>query len=745
MNRVLSDLALGVRLAVGGSRNSWVRLLLQGIGIGMCVAVLLLAASIPNALGNRDQRADTRNVVSKGTGPAPLLLEDASVAFRSDYVRGVYVRALTADAPKPAGVDRLPGDGEIVVSPRLAELLASKEGELLRPRFPQKIIGTFAPAGLDGPQDLRFLAGDAKIEPHEGNGVYAFGRAGYGGGMPTILVMLSIVGTVVLVFPVLVFVGVATRLAAAQRDRRLAALRLVGAGAMRVRLIASGEALAGALAGLVIGFGLLFAMRPLAADIPIPEMAVFPGDLTPTLPLTLAVVIAVPVLAVLTSVFAMRRTIIEPLGVVREQKPVRRRLWWRVVPALAGAALLASQFGELDEKSKPAQLPIVLGVVLLMFAIPVLLPWLVERVVYRVRGATPALQLAARRLQLDAGTAARVVGGVAVVLAGVVTLQMILAGVEREVTAEEKAEASHNYLSVSVNETVDLTGLPALLARTEGVVAVHNLTSTYGALPDDDYVSITVGTCTALRSMATIANCVDGKAYVVPIGSGQTDAKAGDSIVVEKTEGTWTVPALEQATGNRPGLYLTPAAAGGLSLAKGSVEFQAELNTALPDVAEHVRNAIAPYSWRVYAYYIGQDDTDQVEQVFGGIRRALYGAALITLLLAGASLLVVGLEQVRERRRPLAVMAAGGVPRGTLARSLLWQNGIPLVISTVVSVATGILLGVLVTRVFGTEVAFDWTGIGIVTAISVGLVVLVTALTLPSLRRATGALGLRTE
>lgn len=158
-----------------------------------------------------------------------------------------------------------------------------------------------------------------------------------------------------------------------------------------------------------------------------------------------------------------------------------------------------------------------------------------------------------------------------------------------------------------------------------------------------------------------------------------------------------------------------------------------------------MRNAIAPYSWRVYAYYIGQDDTGQVEQVFGAIRRALYGAALITLLLAGASLLVVGLEQVRERRRPLAVMAAGGVPRGTLARSLLWQNGIPLVISTVVSVATGILLGVLVTRVFGTEVAFDWTGIGIVTAISVGLVGLVTALTLPSLRRATGALGLRTE
>ncbi|WP_086665461.1 FtsX-like permease family protein [Lentzea kentuckyensis] len=745
MNRVLSDLALGVRLAVGGSRKSWVRLLLQGIGIGMCVAVLLLAASIPTAFGNRDLRADGRDVVAKGTGAAPLLLETSSVAFRSDYVMGSYVRVLRPDAPKPPGVERLPADGEVVVSPKLAALLAGPEGELLRPRFPQKIIGTFTQEGLTGPQDLRFLAGDASIEQNPGNQVYAFGGTRPGGGLPTILLMLSIVGAVVLLFPVLVFVSVSTRLAAAQRDRRLAALRLVGAGATRVRLIASGEALAGALVGLVIGFGLLFALRPFADDIPIAELAVFPSDLTPTLPLTLVVVVAVPVLAVLTSVFAMRRTIIEPLGVVREQKPVKRRLWWRVVPALVGAALLASQFGRLDETSKPAQWPVVGGVVLLMFAIPVLLPWLVERVVYRVRGATPALQLAVRRLQLDAGTAARVVGGVAVVLAGTVTLQVILAGVEHEVKADERREVNYNYLSVTVSEPSIQPELPGLLAGAKGVIGVHELTRTYGTLPAHGYIDIGIGPCSVLQSMASITHCTDGKAYVVREASGGTNPEAGDSIEVEDSGARWTVPAVEQANGARPGLYLTPAAAKGFGVVKGRTELQAQLDPALPDVAEHVRNAIAPYAWRVFTYYVGQDDIDEIEQVFFAVRRALYAAALLTLLLAGASLLVVGLEQVRERRRPLAVMAASGVPRGTLARSLVWQNAIPLVISTVVSVATGILLGVLVTRVFGSEVAYDWAGIGIVTGISVGLVVLVTALTLPSLRRATGALGLRTE
>ncbi|MEV6240144.1 FtsX-like permease family protein [Lentzea sp. NPDC051838] len=745
MNRTISDLALGVRLAVGGSRKSWVRLLLQGVGIGMCVALLLLAASIPTAFGNRDQRADGRDVVTKGAGTAPLLLETSSVAFRSEYVSGSYVRVLAPNAPVPPGVERLPADGEVVVSPKLAALLASPEGELLRPRFPQKIIGTFGQEGLTGPADLRFLAGDAKIEPNKGNQVYAFGSARAGGGLPTILLMLSIVGAVVLLFPVLVFVGVATRLAAAQRDRRLAALRLVGAGATRVRLIASGEALAGALVGLVIGFGLLFALRPLADDIPIAELAVFPSDLTPTLPLTLVVVVSVPVLAVLTSVFAMRRTIIEPLGVVREQKPVKRRLWWRVVPAVAGVGLLASQFGRLDETSKPAQWPVVGGVVLLMFAIPVLLPWLVERVVYRMQGATPALQLAVRRLQLDAGTAARVVGGVAVVVAGVVTLQVILAGVENEVTAEERREVNYNYLSITVGEPGILPDLQGALSGAKGVIGVNELKRTFGMLPSNEYLDIGIGPCAVLQSMARITNCADGKAYVVREASGRGTPAAGDSIKVGEGRTAWTVPAVEQATGARPGLYLTPAAATGFTVPQGSGELQAQLDPAVPDVAEHVRNVLAPYSWRLFTYYVGQDDTDEIEQIFFAVRRALYAAALITLLLAGASLLVVALEQVRERRRPLAVMAASGVPRGTLARSLLWQNAIPLVISTIVSVGTGILLGVLVTRVFGSEVAYDWAGIGIVTGISVGLVVLVTALTLPSLRRATGALGLRTE
>ncbi|GHH36929.1 FtsX-like permease family protein [Lentzea cavernae] len=744
MTQVIGDLALGVRLAVGGSRKSWGRLALQGIGIGLCVAVLLLAAAIPNALKVRDDRADSLNEVAQGTGPAPLLMEEMYVHFRSLDIAGNYVNVRAQNAPVPPGLERLPGDGEIVVSPALAELLASPDAGLLKPRFPQKVIGTISQAGLIGPHDLLFYAGDTTIAEDESNRVYAFGKTYERQAPEPILWMLSLVGIVVLLFPVLVFVGVATRLAAAQRDRRLAALRLVGAAASRVRLIASGETLVGALTGLVFGIGFFFAARPLADDISIAEVAIFPADLLPTPELAALVLVAVPVLAVLTSLFAMRRTIIEPLGVVRHQKPVRRRLWWRLVPTVAGIALLVSQFGAIGDKDSRFQFYVIAGVVLLMLSIPVMLPWLVERVVSWMRGATPALQLAVRRLQLDAGTAARVVGGVAVVLAGTVTLQVLIASVEKDVLAEEKRDVAHNFVTLTPKDDFDTAGFKDAVAASDGVRAVHVLDRTFAKLPDGRVTNVSVGTCAALKAQAEVTDCTDGKAYLVRFARGTAEARPGEVVMVGG-KSPWTVPELAEVPGTAPGVFLTPAAATGLDLSGEKPQFQAELDLAVPDAAEHMRNAIAPYSWRVHAYFYGQDDTAEVELVFGAVRRALIAGSVLTLLLAGASLLVMALEQVRERRRSLAVMAASGVPRGILARSLLWQNGVPLVLSTTIAVGTGVLLGVMVVRVFDAEVVYDWQGMATLTGASVALVLAVTALTLPSLRRATGALGLRTE
>jgi hypothetical protein len=80
-----------------------------------------------------------------------------------------------------------------------------------------------------------------------------------------------------------------------------------------------------------------------------------------------------------------------------------------------------------------------------------------------------------------------------------------------------------------------------------------------------------------------------------------------------------------------------------------------------------------------------------------------------------------------------------------LSRSLLWQNAVPLLLALVVAVAVGGGLSVLLLKIISQPVVLDWAGIAVLSGAAALLVVVVTLLSLPSLRRATGALGLRSE
>jgi CubicO group peptidase (beta-lactamase class C family) len=100
---------------------------------------------------------------------------------------------------------------------------------------------------------------------------------------------------------------------------------------------------------------------------------------------------------------------------------------------------------------------------------------------------------------------------------------------------------------------------------------------------------------------------------------------------------------------------------------------------------------------------------------------------------------------MRERRRPLAALAASGVPTGALARSLLWQNAVPVLLAVVVAVVTGIGLAQLVFRMVGDPFTMDWLGVALYSGAATVLVLLVTAMTLPTLRSATRLAALRTE
>ena len=83
-----------------------------------------------------------------------------------------------------------------------------------------------------------------------------------------------------LLFPVLIFIGTATRLSAARREQRFAAMRLVGATPRQISVVAAVEAAAAAVAGTAVGFGLFYAFRGPLAGIPFTGMPFFPSDMS---------------------------------------------------------------------------------------------------------------------------------------------------------------------------------------------------------------------------------------------------------------------------------------------------------------------------------------------------------------------------------------------------------------------------------------------------------------------------------
>jgi hypothetical protein len=164
------------------------------------------------------------------------------------------------------------------------------------------------------------------------------------------------------------------------------------------------------------------------------------------------------------------------------------------------------------------------------------------------------------------------------------------------------------------------------------------------------------------------------------------------------------------------------------------------------DSVENIANTLAPFTWQANAFALfSLPGLSNSQQTLVTIRQGLLVGSLFTLLLAGASLLVLALEQIRERRRPLAALAATGVPRSMLARSLLWQTAIPVVIAVALAIVVGLALAAMVLRFTSTSMVFDWADIGVFSAAAAGLVMLVTALTLPALRNATRLGALRAE
>ncbi|MFY9669437.1 MAG: hypothetical protein WAK44_15930, partial [Trebonia sp.] len=266
---------LGLRLTLGGGREAAARLVVTAIAVALGVGMLLAALACLNALNAQNGRAKWLDSGEQGTSSPsgsksasdPLWWILTADQFGNQTIDRVDLAATGPDSPVPPGIAHLPGPGQYYASPVLSKLIRDTPANQLGDRFPGKQIGTIGDSALTGPDALVIVIGHSasqlshahyatEVTSIETPVAAAGGTAGVENSAA--LKYIFIAAACALLFPVLTFIGTATRLAAARREQRFAAMRLVGATPRQVSVIAAVEASLAAVGGVAVGFGLFF-------------------------------------------------------------------------------------------------------------------------------------------------------------------------------------------------------------------------------------------------------------------------------------------------------------------------------------------------------------------------------------------------------------------------------------------------------------------------------------------------------
>ncbi|MFD8565511.1 FtsX-like permease family protein [Streptomyces sp. NPDC059639] len=658
----------------------------------------------------------------------------------------------------------------MIVSPALRKLLTAPGSELLRERLAHPVAGEVGDPGLLDPGEYVFyLGGDHMVTGVGGTRrLDHFGKAYPKKPLAPELVLLSIAGLVVLLVPVGVFIAAAVRFGGEHRDRRLAALRLVGADRRMTAAIAAGEVMLSTLAGTALGAVLFMTGRRFAGRVEIQGLGLFAEDLTPEPLLVALTVVSVLTLSLVVTRLSMHRVTVEPLGVVRRSGGSTRRLWWRIALPLLGLVLLRTSVRNAsDLRGASGVTLLIVGMLALLVGVTAALPWAVERLTRLFGGFGPlSWQLAVRRLQLSGEAATRSVNGIAVAVAGAVALQTLFTGLAHRPegnTAQPAHGSSSSHPRVGVARLDTHEGkaaqYAAAFAATSGVHHAFGFRELYVSPPDGGFPqTVRIADCAQLRRLASLPSCSDGDAFLAaPAGTGSTHDmttwKAGMTMRIGVDGPGWKIPRLTAtvhttSTADAPGdaperiLLTTPGAAGPAATANAVSTVSLTYTSSAKDVQDRIRTAAARLDPSFTVDFPGQPKADPA---LDRVERALLAGVILVLLLIASSMLLGAIEQIRDRAQVLAALVALGARRRTLGGSVLWQTMLPVGLGLLVAELIGTTLGGALLGLIGRPVVHDWGTLMAIAGIGAAASVGVTLLTLPTLRRSTRPQALRHE
>ncbi|HTW06510.1 MAG TPA: FtsX-like permease family protein [Acidimicrobiales bacterium] len=393
------------------------RLVLTALAVAVGVSILLGVFAEYNGFEKTSGRQCwecTTAALNKAPAARSELWNYSENIYRGSFVEQLDVAPLGPRAPVPPGMAKLPAPGQFYASPALAHLLATVPADELGDRFHGHLAGTIGVKALSGPTALVVVIGYTPSALAKLPGTVTVDHIATGAeleGTTRLYQMGFGIAVLAVLFPLMILINTATRLAAARREERYAAMRLVGATPRQVNVIASVDAIVSALAGALLGTALFLAVRPALADISFNGQRFFSQYVTPTAPGYALMLVGVPLASALASLWSLHRVRISPLGVSRR---TRRRApgLWRVLPLLGGIPLFIYGVSR-GGAGHNTNAVIFIGFALILVGLVVGGTWLTmqgSRLLAR-RARSAASLLAARRLADDPKASFRTVSG----------------------------------------------------------------------------------------------------------------------------------------------------------------------------------------------------------------------------------------------------------------------------------------------------------------------------------------------
>ncbi len=739
---------LALRLAVAGGREALARLAIIAVAVAVGSGLLLTVTAGVHAVNSQNHRYAWLNTGlvqnPADTGPAaaaPALWNSRWDFFDGEQIGRIDLALTGTGFPTPPGVARMPGPGEYVVSPAMAELLRTVPPDQLGDRYPGHQVGVIGTAGLPAPTSLLIMVGRTpaglkplahthtvyRIEtrdPRDCKGCQA-GTTNDG-----IDLILSVVAAA-LAFPLLMFIGTATRLSAARREERFAAMRLIGATPRQISLIATAESTVAALAGVILGFGVYFALRPAVAGIAFTGERFFLADIHITLLDALVVLLGVPLAAAVAARVALRRVRISPLGVSRRTTPKPPR-FWRLVPMLAGLAELAYFVGRRPETTDEQIAAYLSGIFVVMIGLVVAGPWLTMAGSRLLAGRArrPAALIAARRLSDNPKAGFRAVSGLMLALFVTAVASGTITTMNAERGLPTGGSTLTNMMGVAFwapdlphgQSPPTAADVPAALRTIPGVgnvVLVRANPDFSFDVPNDTNPGLIA--CDVLARYPAAGVCEPGRQVAQIYG------------------GLSALPAEER---HFPPTHWTVDQLSALPLLAVDVETDGS-----PTTIERLRTVLEN-AFPGAARSPGTDGEDRAMQMKQLVQwQQLADVVILTTLpIAGCSLAVAIAGGLSERKRPFSLLRLTGVRLQMLRRVIALESAVPLLLVAVLATGIGLLTCQLFLKaqldynLHAPGLAY-WLLVAAGLAASLGII----ASTLPLLRRITGPETARNE